>query len=63
MALFMTGFVYENDLMDLKNAKASYESFLKRYPNDPDFADDAQMALKMLGKSPEEIIKAAGNAQ
>lgn len=63
MALFMAGFVYENDLMDLQKAKGSYESFLKIYPNDPDFADDAQMALKMLGKSPEEIIKAAGNAQ
>lgn len=63
MALFMTGFVYENDLMDIQKAKTSYESFLSKYPEDPDFADDAQMALKMLGKSPEEIIKAAGNVQ
>ena len=56
-ALFMSGFVYENDLNDLNNAKAVYESFLQKYPNDPDFTDDAQNALKMLGKSPEEIIK------
>ena len=56
-ALFMLGFVYENDLGDLAKAKAIYESFLQKYPNDPDFADDAQTALKMLGKSPEEIIK------
>jgi tetratricopeptide (TPR) repeat protein len=56
-ALFMIGFVYENDLGDLEKAKATYESFLQKYPNDPDFADDAQTALKMLGKSPEEIIK------
>ena len=59
MALFMTGFIYENDLGDLNRAKDAYESFLKKYPQDPDFADDAQMALQLLGKSPEEIIKSA----
>lgn len=56
-ALFMQAFVYENDLNDLYKAKITYESFLERYPNDPDFADDAQNSLKMLGKSPEEIIR------
>lgn len=56
-ALFMIGFVQENDLNDLSAAKATYERFLQQYPNDPDFADDAQNALKLLGKSPEEIIK------
>lgn len=56
-ALFMIGFVYENDLNDLAKAKTTYESFLQKYPNDPDFSDDAQTALTMLGRSPEEIIK------
>ncbi|MBL7803542.1 MAG: tetratricopeptide repeat protein [Saprospiraceae bacterium] len=56
-ALFMKGFVYENDVNDLEKAKATYEEFLKRYPNDPDYADDAQNALKLLGKSPEEIVR------
>jgi len=56
-ALFMLGFVYENDLGDLPKAKSIYESFLQKYPNDPDFADDAHTALKMLGKTPEEIIR------
>lgn len=55
-ALFMQGFVYENDLADLENAKARYQEFLKRYPKD-EFADDAQQALNMLGKSPEDIIR------
>jgi tetratricopeptide (TPR) repeat protein len=56
-ALFMIGFVQENDLNQLDQAKATYESFLAKYPNDPDFTDDAQNALKLLGKSPEEIIR------
>ncbi len=56
-ALFMLGFVYENDLGDLAKAKSTYEAFLQKYPDDPDFADDAQTALKMLGKTPEEIIR------
>lgn len=56
-ALFMMGFVYENDLQDLPKAKAAYEEFLQRFPSDKDYADDAQMALKNLGKSPEELIK------
>lgn len=56
-AFFMMGFVYENDLNDLPKAKSIYEAFLQKYPNDPDFADDAQTSLNMLGKSPEDIIK------
>lgn len=56
-ALFMMAFIYENDLHDIEKAKATYEQFLKRYPNDPDYADDAENALKYLGLSPEEIIK------
>jgi tetratricopeptide (TPR) repeat protein len=56
-ALFMIGFVQENDLADLEKAKGTYELFLQKYPNDPDFADDAQNALKLLGKSPDDIIK------
>ena len=56
-ALFMTGFIYENDLHDLTKAKFTYESFLKRYPNDPDYTDDAKQALGMLGKSAEELVR------
>jgi tetratricopeptide (TPR) repeat protein len=56
-ALFMMGFIYDNDLKDMEKAKSTYEEFLKRYPNDPDYVDDAQNALKFLGIPPEEIIK------
>lgn len=57
MALFMTGFVCENLLKDNNKAKTAYETFLQRYPNDPDYSDDAQNCLKLLGKSPEEIFQ------
>lgn len=56
-ALFMQGFIYENDLKDLDKAKATYESFLSNYPDDPDYADDAKTALSMLGKSAEELVR------
>ncbi len=57
MALFMEGFIQENDMGDTAQARARYQAFLAKYPNDPDFADDAQNALKNLGKSPEELIR------
>lgn len=57
MALFMEGFILENDRGDTASARVKYQDFLKKYPNDPNFADDAQNALKYLGKSPEEMIQ------
>ncbi|MCF8235501.1 MAG: tetratricopeptide repeat protein [Bacteroidales bacterium] len=54
--LFLKAFVYENNLNDLDNAKKYYAEFIEKYPND-DFADDAQMSLKNLGKTPEELIR------
>lgn len=55
-AFFMTGFVYANDLKDLEKAKAAYELFLEKFPND-DMAESARGELKNLGKTPEEILK------
>jgi Uncharacterized protein conserved in bacteria len=54
-ALFMVGFVQENDLGDLDKAKATYEAFLAKYPNDPDFADDARNALAHFGQISRRI--------
>lgn len=54
--LFLKGYVYENDLRDLETAKKIYEEFLVKYPDD-EFADDAEISIKNLGKSPEELIK------
>ena len=54
--LFLKGYIFENNMGDLNGAKKIYEEFLEKYPND-DFADDAEVSIKNLGKSPEELIK------
>lgn len=60
--LFLKAFVYEDQLRDLHNAKKYYEAFLEKYP-ESDFADDAEMSLKNLGKTPEELIKEFENME
>lgn len=55
-AFFMIGFVYANDLEELDKARAAYELFLEKFPND-EMAESARAELKNLGKSPEEILK------
>lgn len=60
-ALFLKAFTYENYLNDMGKARAAYELFLHKYP-DHSFANDAQVSLDNLGKSPEEIIKAFNEA-
>ncbi|NLO50196.1 MAG: tetratricopeptide repeat protein [Bacteroidales bacterium] len=55
-ALFLEGYVFENYLGRLDKAKAIYEDFLEKYP-DNDFAKDAEISLKYLGKSPEELTE------
>lgn len=54
--LFLMAFIYENYLQNYGKAKEVYELFLQKYP-DNEFADDAQMSLQNLGKSPEELIR------
>ena len=54
--LFLKGYIFENDIKDLKTAKQIYEQFLVKYPDD-EFADDAEISIKNLGKTPEQLIK------
>jgi len=54
--LFLKGYIYENDLGDLEMARQIYEEFLVKYPDD-EFADDAEISIKNLGKTPEELIR------
>lgn len=55
-ALFLKGYVYENNLGRLDKAREIYEEFLQRFPEN-DFADDAEVSLRYLGMSPEELIE------
>ncbi len=55
-AMFMKGYTLDDKLNKLDDAKAVYEAFLQKYPEN-DFADDTVFLLENLGKSEEEIIK------
>lgn len=56
VALFLQGFIYENQLGQLDSASQYYEAFLDRYPDHP-ISSDVRLSLENLGKSPEELIK------
>lgn len=55
-SLFLCGFIYENQLNDLKSAELAYKEFLQKYPTHT-LAKDAKAALEYLGKDPAELIK------
>lgn len=55
-ALFLQGFIYENELGNIHNARLKYELFLKEFPEHP-IAKDVEFALKNLGKTPEQLMR------
>ena len=55
-ALFLQGFIYENQMVDPAKAKPYYEKFLSQYPDHP-LTQDVKFSLENLGKSPEELIR------
>ena len=55
-ALFLQGFIFENEAGNTHAAKVLYEKFLKEYPTHP-IAKDVQTTLANLGKSPEQLIQ------
>ena len=55
-ALFLQGFILENEVKNNTGAKTIYEKFLKEYPTHP-IAKDVQITLNNLGKSPEELLE------
>ncbi len=55
-ASFMKGFIFDNDLKDTATAHKFYNEFIQKYPKS-EFVDDAQMLIKNLGKSEEEILQ------
>jgi outer membrane protein assembly factor BamD (BamD/ComL family) len=55
MSLFLKAFVFDTQLGDTASARQYYEEFISLYPNE-EFVEDAKIAIKNLGKSPEELI-------
>jgi len=55
-ALFIKGFILENELKNQVAAKKVYEEFLNKYPSHQ-LADDVKFLVENLGKSDEEIAK------
>lgn len=55
-ALFLKGFILDEEMGRKEEARAVYERFIQQYPND-DFADDAQFLLDNLDKDEGEIIR------
>ena len=64
-ALFMTAFLYANELGNLDSARDNYEKFLSKYP-EHEMAASAKAELDNLGVSAEEILErklAEGNSE
>lgn len=55
-AIFMQAFTYENNLKDIQNAKRYYLQVIEKFPKNP-LREQAVIALKNLGRSPEDLIK------
>ena len=55
-ALFLQGFTYDNDLQDAEMASRYYQKFLDNYPDHP-YSGQAEQLLKVLDRSPEELIR------
>ncbi|KAF0131257.1 MAG: hypothetical protein FD155_921 [Bacteroidetes bacterium] len=56
MSTFLKAFVYDTRLNDTASARRYYNEFIEKFP-DNEFADDANNAIRNLGKSPEELIR------
>ena len=55
-AQFLIAMIYENDIKDTLKAKAAYQEFIDKYPNN-ELVDDAQLSIKYMSISPEDLIK------
>lgn len=55
-SLFLIAFIYENQLLNLQRAEQTYRQFIELFP-EHDLADDAEILLQHLGKSPDELVR------
>lgn len=55
LSLFLTGYIYNNNLQMFDSAKIFYGMFLKIYPNH-ELAPSVKFELESIGKSPQETL-------
>lgn len=55
-SLFLIAFIFDNKLENLQKAEQTYKQFRELYP-DHGLADDAEILLEHLGKSPDEMVR------
>jgi tetratricopeptide (TPR) repeat protein len=55
LSLFLTGYIYNNNLQMFDSAKIFYKEFLTKFPNH-DLATTVKFELESMGKSPEETL-------
>ena len=55
VCLFFKAFVYENLLRNLPMARENYLLYIEKFP-DGEFVKDANMSVRNLGKTPEQMI-------
>jgi tetratricopeptide (TPR) repeat protein len=56
VALFMEGFLYENELNDLLKAREKYQLFIANFPDHPLYKD-VNFSLANLGKNAETLLQ------
>lgn len=56
LALFLQGFIYENQLNDTASAGKIYRQVMAKYPG-TQVAKDAEASIRHLGKTPEQLIQ------
>ncbi|MBI1938613.1 MAG: tetratricopeptide repeat protein [Ignavibacteriales bacterium] len=56
LSLFLTGFIFSNDLGQMDSARTYYELFMKKYPKSQ-FANSVRLELDNLGLTPDEILE------
>ena len=55
LSLFLTGYIYSNQLQMFDSAKVFYELFLQKFPKH-ELAPSVTFELESLGKSPQETL-------
>lgn len=55
-ALFLSGFILANNLMNFESATSTYNLFLEKYPKH-ELAASARVELDNMGLSPDQILQ------